>query len=112
MTRITAVYGQDSLTLTARGHATGAPAACAGVSALLYALEGWVGERFRPCGDDLLSPPAAKVGKGAAQGKTLSTGFSPETSCPHRPGGGRLPPPATPARPGLARRRDVRGRIP
>ena len=41
MTRITAVYGPEALTLTVRGHAAGSPAACAGVSALVYALEGW-----------------------------------------------------------------------
>ena len=40
MTHITVTYGADTLRLTARGHATGAPAACAAVSALLYALEG------------------------------------------------------------------------
>ena len=58
MTDITAVYGADTLRLTARGHATGAPAACAAVSALLYALEGWAGEtEGTPVGNAVLSVP-------------------------------------------------------
>ena len=38
MTRVRLAWGPEGGTLTAEGHATGVPAACAGVSALLYAL--------------------------------------------------------------------------
>ena len=42
MTRVTIEHSDGRWRIAARGHATGAPEACAGVSALLYALAGWL----------------------------------------------------------------------
>ena len=42
MTRISVEHAGGRWRFAAAGHATGAPEACAGVSALLYALAGWL----------------------------------------------------------------------
>ena len=42
MTRIKAIYGKGGFAVRADGHATGSAEACAGVSAILFALAGWL----------------------------------------------------------------------
>lgn len=42
MTRITARTEDGACCLESTGHAAGSPAVCAGISALLYALAGWL----------------------------------------------------------------------
>ena len=42
MTRIRARYGKDGYSVVSVGHATASAEACAGVSAILYALAGWL----------------------------------------------------------------------
>jgi len=48
MTEVIARRGPEGLSLEVSGHATGYPAVCAGASALLYALAGWVRNREEP----------------------------------------------------------------
>lgn len=42
MTHITVAHAAGRWRVRAEGHASGSPEACAGVSALLYALAGWL----------------------------------------------------------------------
>ena len=48
MTECVARRGPEGLSLEVSGHATGHPEVCAGASALLYALAGWVRNREDP----------------------------------------------------------------
>lgn len=43
MTRVTAKSTNGRYYIKAEGHATGSPAVCAGVSAIIYALAGYLG---------------------------------------------------------------------
>ena len=57
MTTITVTVRAEDVTFRARGHAEGDPAACAAVSALLWALAGYLDHHGGGCG---------QVGKGTA----------------------------------------------
>ena len=65
MIEILATESPEALRLQAYGHATGKAEVCAGVSALLYALRGWVSERERREGWPA-DASEARIGKGSA----------------------------------------------
>lgn len=45
MTDVTATYRKDRYTLAIHGHAEGSPKSCNAVSAIIYALAGWLDNR-------------------------------------------------------------------
>ena len=75
MTHITITGGAGRWRFAAEGHATGAPEACAGVSALLYALAGWLrsGPPGVRAGEVELTPGRARVAfSGGAQAEAAA----------------------------------------
>ena len=65
MTDIFPIRAPGALRILAEGHALGRPDVCAGVSALLYALAGWITDAAAAQGWDAYRWDA-RIGKGAA----------------------------------------------
>ena len=57
MTRIVLQKQGENMRVSAAGHATGSAAACAGVSAILFALCGYLHEDGAPGGDQPIVEP-------------------------------------------------------
>jgi len=75
MTSIQAYYCGDGYRIAAHGHATGSLEACSGISAILYALAGWLkgsGLRYEVC----LSSGAAMIAFQEDEGARTAMDFA------------------------------------